>query len=91
MRRLGILLVEIILGTTVFGTICDDNGIITTITFLEGERNNMVRVHYSIDEVMENVRPWAHGSERYTAAIKHCFTAQFPEARDDAQTRDLLV
>ena len=90
-RRLGILLIEVTLGTTVFGTICDDDGTITSITFIEGERDHLRRKIYTIDHVMENVRRAAHKSQLYTGAIKHCVTAQFPQTPDDAQMKNILA
>ncbi len=90
-RRLGILLIEVTLGTTVLETTCDDEGSITSITFVEGEPDALRRKKYNIDHVMENVRQAAHKSQPYKGAIKHCITAQFPQTPDDAQMTVLLA
>ena len=90
-RRLGILLIEVTLGTTVLETTCDDEGTITSVTFIEGERDNLRRTIYTIDRVIENARLAAHKSQLYTGAIRHCVTAQFPQTPDDAQMTVILA
>ena len=91
MRRLGILLIEVTLGTTVLEATCDARGTISSVTFVEGEPNNLRRRIHPIDLVMENVRLAAHKSQPYKGAINHCVTAQLPQTPDDAQMTALLA
>lgn len=91
LRRLGLLLIEITLGTTVLATQCDASGAIVSVTFVEGEPDELRRKIHPIDQVMENVRLAAHKSRSYKGAVKYCVAAQFPQAPDDAQMAVLLA
>lgn len=92
MRRLGLLLIEVTLGTTILETECDVNGAIISITFVEeDERGELRKKRHRLDHVLENIRIAAHDRNSYEEAIKHCATAHFPQCPDDAQMKDLLA
>ena len=90
-RRLGLLLIEVTLGTTVLETESDANGAFTFVTFVKGESGNLRRMAYSIEYVLEKVRLAARKSDAYKNAVNYCVKKQFPQTPDDEQMKNLLA
>lgn len=90
-RRLGLLLIEATLGTTVLKVQCAPNGAVSSITFVEGELQNLRKKTHSLDHVLEKVRLEAHRSNLYEEAVKHCLTTVLPQFTSDAQMKQILA
>jgi hypothetical protein len=81
MRRLGILLVEIVLGTSILSLWNDSAGKITFISFVEGKTPTAVK--QSVDEVLQRVYDVFSKSEKSRNALRFCLTKAFPDAPTD--------
>lgn len=90
-RRLGLLLVETTLGTSVLKIRCDSTGAVSSIIFVEGKPEDLRKKQYSLKAVLENVRLAAHRSARYEKAIERCLTAVLPDFATDAQMEGILA
>ena len=93
LRRLGILLVEIVLGTQINSLeLMDDNsGTIRGINFMDGEPGDETRSTDELDGVMNRVRNKFGESRKCTEAIRYCLTEDFDEAPTDDDMRKLLA
>lgn len=90
-RRLGLLLIEATLGTTVLKVQCAPNGAVSSITFFEGQPENLRNKTDPLDDVLENVRFAAHKNTLYKKAVKHCLTTVLPQFARDAQMEEILA
>ncbi|MCJ1253717.1 hypothetical protein MMC24_001529 [Lignoscripta atroalba] len=90
-RRLGLLLIEATLGTTVLKVQCAPNGAVTSISFVEGQPGNLRKKTHSLDYVLESVRFAARRSTLYEKAVKHCLTTVLPQFARDAQMEEILA
>lgn len=90
-RRLGLLLIEATLGTTVLKVQCAPNGAVSSIAFVVGQPGNLKKKTHSLDDVLENVRFAAHRSTLYEKAVKYCLTIVLPQSTSDAQMAEILA
>ena len=90
-RRLGLLLVESTLGTTVLQIDCDSTGAVSSIVFVEGQPPDLRKKNYLLRDVLENVRLAARGSMCYEKAVKCCLTTILPQFATDAQMESVLA
>lgn len=67
------------------------NGAISSITFVEGQAEDLRKKHHSLANVMDNVRSAAHKSTLYEKAVKHCLTTVLPQFGSDAQMEEMLA
>ena len=91
LRRLGLLLVEIVLGTPILGATSDRGGVIQSITFVEGSPPTLLRQPKNFDQVLRLVYIAFSRSKRSTDAIRYCLSKNFPNAPTDNDTKDLLA
>lgn len=90
-RRLGLLLVEVTLGTTVLKIECDSTGAVNSIIFVEGHPSNLRMINHSLENVLKNVRSAADRSDLYRKAVEYCLTVFLPQFATDAQMKDVLA
>lgn len=90
-RRLGLLLVEATLGTTVLTIECDPTGAVSSITFVEGKPEDLRKREYPLKSVLEDVRSAAHRSALYEKAVQCCLTAVLPQFATDTQMEEVLA
>ena len=89
LRRLGLLLVEIILETQIDSVDVDhDESRVVTQMVLSG---NPARRPYDLRKVLDRVRKVFHGSQRCENAIRYCLTTTFTEGPTDDEMRKILA
>lgn len=91
LRRLALLLIEATLGTTVLTATCREEGVISFITFMEGQSHSLRPRAISLDKVMSKVHRAAYKNQPYTDALKYCATKLFPQAPTDSEMRQYLT
>lgn len=89
-RRLGLLLVEVTLGTTVLKIECDSTGVVNSIIFVEEQYGNLRPITYSLKGVLDRVHRAADKSDSYRNAVEYCLTAFLPHFATDAQMEKVL-
>lgn len=90
-RRLGLLLVEAVLGTTVLEFECDSTGAVSSITFVEGQPGNLKKISHSLESVLGNVLLAVHKSDPYKEAVQRCLTTVLLEITNDAEMKETLA
>ena len=85
LRRLGLLLVEIVLGTQIHSheVANDDIGNVRKVTFVGGPAK--------VEWVLDRIRDKFDGSRKCESAIRYCLTKAFAEAPTDDEMRKLLA
>ncbi|CAF9940754.1 MAG: hypothetical protein ALECFALPRED_008850 [Alectoria fallacina] len=92
LRRLGLLLVEIVLERQIHcpSMTDDDTGKVKMVTFVQGP-NDRVGKPDEVEQVLGCVRENYGGSRRCEGAIRYCLTKDFNEAPTDDEMRNILA
>ena len=91
LRRLGLLLIEIALGTIILETMTDHAGSITHVFILvTGDRRNYIKQRINIEKAMKLVESAAHGSSGFSDAVRCCLTRVLQPAPVDTEWENLL-
>ena len=91
LRRLGLLLLEITLGTIVLKTETDTTGSITHIfLLLRGTPPAFNVQKFRLEKALALVANAVHGSNGFSDAVKCCLTRVLDQAPVDAEWEDLL-
>ena len=90
-RRLGLLLLEIALGTTVMKTETDANGAVThVVLLLLGTPPTFKKKHIRLEKALALVANAVHGSDGFTNAIRCCLTRTLDQTPFDDEWESLL-
>lgn len=93
-RRLGLLLVEVSLGTAVVPEIEGDperTGAVRQISILiRVDNHNIGWKRTSLDEALKLIRQSNHDSEQFARAIEYCLTGSFPPSPFDNEMEEEL-
>lgn len=91
LRRSGLLLIEIVLGTPILQITSDQNGIIRSITFVEGNPPDLGRPTVTVEKVLRRVHS-AFGDQNRKAqnALRYCLSKIYPEAPTDDEMQSML-
>ena len=89
LRRLGLLLVEIILETQIDSVDLnhDESRVVRRITLSEDTARRM----YDLGEILNRLRGKFRGSQRCENAIRYCLTTTFTEGPTDDEMREILA
>ena len=91
LRRLGLLLIEIALGTIILETMTNHSGSITHVFILvTGDRRNYIKQRINIEKAMKLVESAVHGSSGFSDAVRCCLTRVLQPAPVDTEWEDLL-
>ena len=91
LRRLGLLLIEVTLGTIILETMTNDAGSITHVFILvRGDRRNYIKQRINIGKAMELVERAVHGSSGFSDAVRCCLTRVLQPAPVDMEWELLL-
>lgn len=91
LRRFGLLLVEIILGTPILCITSNRQGIIETITFVEGRPPDLARRSETLDQVLNRVYTAFGRKQAARKAVRYCLSTVYPEAPMDDDMKTLLA
>jgi len=91
LRRFGLLLVEIILGTPILCITSNRQGIIETITFVEGRPPDLARRSETLDQVLNRVYTAFGRKQAARKAVRYCLSTVYPEASMDDDMKTLLA
>ena len=90
LRRLGLLLLEITLGTIVLQTRTNSDGSITHIFLLVRGTNTFATRRIRLEKALALVKNAVHGSDEFSDAVECCLTRVLDQAPIDAEWDALL-
>ena len=92
LRRMGLLLIEITLGTVVVRTENDPNGSITHICLLirGSSTSGFIIKKIRLENILALVRDAVHGSDGFTESVRCCLTRTLDQSPDDAEWENSL-
>lgn len=91
LRHLGLLLIEIVIGSPILRIASDVSGAVESISFVQGDPSRLSDRSEKLEGMLDRVRKVFSGRDAAASAVRYCLTNVYPDAPTDDDMKKLLA